>query len=66
MGTVERKIGDGVTTVTFMNPPKGFLAADIIAHRSVIIFTGGHRMKKFCPLRRGCLLTTMEIGSGNV
>lgn len=54
MGTVEHTIDDGVATVTFTNPPKGFFTADMVAQTSaimdelendrnvrVIIFTGG-------------------------
>jgi len=54
MGTVEHTIDDGIATVTFTNPPKGFFTADMVARTSaimtelendpdvrVIIFTGG-------------------------
>lgn len=54
MGTVEHEINDGVATVTFTNPPKGFFTADMVAQTSalvddlendpavrVIVFTGG-------------------------
>ena len=54
MGTVECKITDGIATVTFTNPPKGFLTSDMVAQTStilntlenddavrVIVFTGG-------------------------
>ena len=54
MGTVACKITDGIATVTFTNPPKGFLTSDMVAQTSailndvensdevrVIVFTGG-------------------------
>lgn len=54
MGTVESTINNGIATVTFTNPPKGFLTSDMVAQASailealenddavkVIIFTGG-------------------------
>jgi enoyl-CoA hydratase/carnithine racemase len=54
MATVEHAIDDGIATVTFTNPPKGFLTADMVAQTiaimdelendhevRVIIFTGG-------------------------
>lgn len=54
MGKVECTIDDGIATVTFTNPPKGFFTSDMVAHTSeimdglendaavkVIIFTGG-------------------------
>lgn len=54
MGTVDCSIDDGIATVTFTNPPKGFFTTDMVAQTSeimenlendenvrVIIFTGG-------------------------
>ncbi|MEX2481282.1 MAG: enoyl-CoA hydratase/isomerase family protein [Gammaproteobacteria bacterium] len=54
MGKVECAIDDGIATVTFTNPPKGFLTSDMVAQAStiltdiendenvrVIVFTGG-------------------------
>ena len=54
MGTVDCKITDGIATVTFTNPPKGFLTSAMVAQTSaimndlenadevrVIVFTGG-------------------------
>ncbi len=54
MGTVESEVNNGIATVTFTNPPKGFLTSDMVAQTSaimdalenddtvrVIVFTGG-------------------------
>ncbi len=54
MGKVEYSVAEGIATVTFTNPPKGFLTADMVAQTStilnaleddeavrVIVFTGG-------------------------
>lgn len=54
MGKVECDIEDGIATVTFTNPPKGFFTSDMVAQASeimdglendddvrVVIFTGG-------------------------
>jgi enoyl-CoA hydratase/carnithine racemase len=54
MATVECEIDDGIATVTFTNPPKGFLTSDMVAQTvahmaalendpavRVIVFTGG-------------------------
>ena len=54
MATVDCKIDDGIATVTFTNPPKGFFTADMVAQTSaimedlendpavrVVVFTGG-------------------------
>ena len=54
MGKVECNIDDGIATVTFTNPPKGFFTSDMVAQTSeimdslendesvkVIVFTGG-------------------------
>ena len=54
MGKVEYVIDDGIATVTFTNPPKGFFTSDMVAQTSeimdglendaqvkVIVFTGG-------------------------
>jgi len=54
MGTVDCSISDGIATVTFTNPPKGFLTSDMVAQLAtimgrledddavrVIVFTGG-------------------------
>jgi enoyl-CoA hydratase/carnithine racemase len=54
MGTVSCDIRDGIATVTFTNPPKGFLTTDMVAQTGrileqlenddavrVIVFTGG-------------------------
>ena len=56
MGTVDHVIEDGIATVTFTNPPKGFFTSDMVARLGevmtalehdpavrVIIFTGGCR-----------------------
>ena len=54
MGTVACKITDGIATVTFTNPPKGFFTSDMVAQTRtllaeldnnddvrVVVFTGG-------------------------
>ena len=54
MGKVDCAIEDGIATITFTNPPKGFFTADMVAQLGslmttlendpavrVIIFTGG-------------------------
>ena len=54
MGTVDCSIKDGIATVTFTNPPKGFFTSDMVAQTSTImtalenddkvraiVFTGG-------------------------
>ena len=54
MGKVKCNIDDGIATVTFTNPPKGFFTSDMVAQTSeimdslendesvkVIVFTGG-------------------------
>ncbi len=54
MGKVECTVDDGIATVTFTNPPKGFFTSDMVARTSeimdglendaevkVIVFTGG-------------------------
>lgn len=37
MGTVDCSIDSGIATVTFTNPPKGFLTSDMVAQASAIV-----------------------------